>query len=121
MGERQELVRKKGLWRVEDAAHAQGSSCRGVTAGTFGPAGSFSFYPTKVMTSGEGGIIVPNDDRINEPARTYRNQAKASFTRNAHVRMGYNWRMSDPHAIIELRNLERLPAMIANRQKFAAI
>src|SRR3989475_12367563 len=73
------------------------------------------------MTSGEGGIIVTNDDRINEEAMIYRDQGKASFTQNAHVRMGYNWRMSEPHAIIGLKHLERLPAMIAGRQKIAAI
>ena len=121
IGELQELVRKKGLWLVEDAAHAHGSSYRGVKAGTFGLAGAFSFYPTKVMTSGEGGMIVTNDDRINEEARIYRDQGKASFTQNAHVRMGYNWRMSEPHAIIGLKHLERLPAMIADRQRIAAI
>ncbi|HEY6084056.1 MAG TPA: DegT/DnrJ/EryC1/StrS family aminotransferase, partial [Nitrospira sp.] len=112
---------KKGLWLVEDAAHAHGSSYNKVRAGAFGVAGSFSFYPTKVMTSGEGGMIVTNDGRIAEEARIYRDQGKASFTVNAHVRMGYNWRMSEPHAIIGLKHLERLPAMIADRQRIAAI
>lgn len=121
IGALQELARKKGLWLVEDAAHAHGSSFNGVRAGAFGIAGSFSFYPTKVMTSGEGGMIATNDDRIAEEARIYRDQGKASFTQNAHTRMGYNWRMSEPHAIIGLKHLERLPAMIADRQKIAAI
>ncbi len=121
MPELQDWVRKKGLWLVEDAAHAHGSSYNGVRAGTFGIAGSFSFYPTKVMTSGEGGMIVTSDDRIAEEARIYRDQGKASFTQNAHIRMGYNWRLSEPHAIIGLRHLERLPVMIADRQKIAAV
>jgi dTDP-4-amino-4,6-dideoxygalactose transaminase len=73
------------------------------------------------MTSGEGGMIVTNDDRIAEEAKIYRDQGKASFTVNAHVRMGYNWRMSEPHAIIGLKHLERLPAMIADRRKIAAV
>src|SRR5688572_11588628 len=60
----QELAIKKGVWLVEDAAHAHGSSFDGRHAGTFGVAGSFSFYPTKVMTAGEGGMIVTDDDRI---------------------------------------------------------
>jgi len=119
--ELQQWASKKGLWLVEDAAHAHGSSYKGVRAGAFGVAGSFSFYPTKVMTSGEGGMIVTNDARIAEEARIYRDQGKASFTVNAHVRMGYNWRMSEPHAIIGLKHLERLPAMITDRQKIAAI
>ena len=116
-----DLAAKKGIWLVEDAAHAHGSFLSGISAGAFGIAGSFSFYPTKVMTCAEGGMIVTNDQRIADEARIYRDQGKASFTQNAHVRMGYNWRMSEPHAIIGLKHLERLPAMIADRQKIAAI
>ena len=116
-----DLAARKGLWLVEDAAHAHGSSLGGVSAGAFGIAGSFSFYPTKVMTSAEGGMIVTDDARIAGEARIYRDQGKASFTQNAHVRMGYNWRMSEPHAIIGLRHLERLPTMIADRQRIAAV
>jgi dTDP-4-amino-4,6-dideoxygalactose transaminase len=115
------LAGEKGIWLVEDAAHAHGSSFRSVSAGAFGVAGSFSFYPTKVMTSAEGGMIVTNDDRIAEESRIYRDQGKASFTVNAHIRMGYNWRMSEPHAIIGLKHMERLAAMIADRQAVAAI
>ncbi|MEP7272458.1 MAG: DegT/DnrJ/EryC1/StrS family aminotransferase [Acidobacteriota bacterium] len=117
----QSLAANKGLWLFEDAAHAHGSSLHGTQAGNFGIAGSFSFYPTKVMTSGEGGMIVSSDDRIAEEARIYRDQGKASFTQNAHIRMGYNWRLSEPHAIIGLKHLERLNEMIADRQRIAAV
>jgi dTDP-4-amino-4,6-dideoxygalactose transaminase len=120
MPELVELAQRKGLWLVEDAAHAHGSSYRGRAAGAYGVAAAFSFYPTKVMTSAEGGMIVTSDDRIDEEARLYRDQGKASFTQNAHVRMGYNWRMSEPHAIIGLRHLERLPTMIGDRRRIAA-
>lgn len=121
LGELVELARRRGIWLVEDAAHAHGSSHAGVAAGGFGRAAAFSFYPTKVMTSAEGGMIVTSDERLAEEARIYRDQGKASFTQNAHVRLGYNWRMSEPHAIIGLRHLERLPAMIADRQRIAAV
>ncbi len=116
-----ELAQRKGLWMVEDAAHAHGSSLAGVSAGAFGVAASFSFYPTKVMTSGEGGMITTSDARIADEALKYRDQGKASFTQNVHVRMGYNWRMSEPHAIIGLKHLERLPAMIEDRQRIARV
>jgi perosamine synthetase len=119
--ELQELCHRKGIWLVEDAAHAHGSSFKGSKAGTFGIANAFSFYPTKVMTSAEGGMIITDDDRIAEESRIYRDQGKASFTQNAHVRMGYNWRMSEPHAIIGLKHLERLPSMISDRKKIAMI
>ncbi len=117
----QALCRRKGIWLVEDAAHAHGSCYGGVSAGNFGIAGAFSFYPTKVMTSAEGGMIVTNSDEIAMEARIFRDQGKASFTQNAHTRLGYNWRMSEPHAIIGLRHLERLPGMILDRQKIAGV
>jgi perosamine synthetase len=114
------FAKSRGIWLMEDAAHAQGSTLDGKHAGTFGLAGSFSFYPTKVMTSAEGGVIVTDDDRMATEAKLYRDQGKASFLQNNHVRMGYNWRMSEPHAIIGLRHFHNLPAMIANRRRIAA-
>src|SRR5262245_25926323 len=115
-----DLLAQKGLWLVEDAAHGHGYRLNGKHAGTFGTAGTFSFYPTKAMTSAEGGMIVTNDDRVAEEARLYRDQGKASFSENLHVRMGNNWRLSEPHAIIGLRHLEHLDAMVAERRRLAA-
>jgi perosamine synthetase len=115
------LAARKGIWLVEDAAHAHGSTLGGARAGAFGVAGAFSFYPTKVMTSGEGGMIVTRDARIAAEARRYRDQGKESFERNAHTRLGYNWRLSEPHAIIGLRHFQRLPGMIAARQRIAGV
>jgi perosamine synthetase len=116
-----EVLDRRGLWLVEDAAHAHGSFHDGIAAGTFGIAGGFSFYPTKVMTSGEGGMIVTDDDRIAAEARIYRDQGKASFTQNIHVRHGYNWRLSEPHSVIGVRHLKRLPEMLESRRQAAAL
>jgi perosamine synthetase len=121
MTELQEVVQRKGIWLLEDAAHGHGSSFDGTSAGAFGIAGAFSFYPTKVMTAAEGGMITTNDDRLAEEARIYRDQGKASFTQNAHTRLGYNWRLAETNAVIGLRHLERLPAMIRSRQRIAAL
>jgi perosamine synthetase len=110
-----------GLWLIEDAAHAHGSSYAGTPAGTFGRAGAFSFFPTKVMTSAEGGMIVTNDDDIAGEARIYRDQGKASYSQNVHVRMGLNWRLSEPHAIIGLSHLTQLGNMVSCRQAIARI
>ena len=114
------LAEERGLWLVEDAAHAHASRLDGQHAGTFGIAGSFSFYPTKVMTSAEGGMIVTDDDALATEARIYRDQGKASFHQNLHVRIGSNWRMSEPHAIIGLRHHSHLEQMVADRRKWAA-
>jgi len=109
-----------GVSLVEDAAHAHGSAYAGRAAGTFGEAASFSFYPTKVIAGGEGGMIATNNDDIAEEARVYRDQGKGSFHANFHTRMGANWRMSEPHAAIVLSQLNRLDEFIARRQQLAA-
>lgn len=112
---------ERGVWLFEDAAHAHGSAHAGRMAGTFGVAASFSFYPTKVIAGGEGGIIVTNDDRIAEEARIYRDQGKAGFLTNFHTRLGANWRMSEPHAVITLSQFNRLDEFIVHRQRLANI
>jgi len=115
------LCDEHGLFLFEDAAHAHGSSFGSRMAGTFGAAGSFSFYPTKVITAGEGGMIVTDDDGLADEARAYRDQGKASFTANVHTHLGYNWRMSEPHAAIAVSQLARLDEFIAHRQRIAKI
>ena len=115
------LCDEHGLFLFEDAAHAHGSSLDARMAGTFGAAGSFSFYPTKVITAGEGGMILTDDDHLADEARAYRDQGKASFTANVHTHLGYNWRMSEPHAAIGLSQLGRLDEFIAHRQRIAKI
>jgi perosamine synthetase len=116
-----DFCKEHGLFLLEDAAHAQGSLLDGRAAGTFGDAASFSFYPTKVMTSAEGGMIVTNSDRVYEEALVYRDQGKSDFLTNAHTRLGYNWRMSEPHAIIGHSQLSRLEEFVAARNRVARI
>ncbi len=115
----QALCAASGVALVEDAAHAHGSSLDGRSAGTFGVAGTFSFYPTKVMAGGEGGMIVTDDAHLADEARIYRDQGKASFLTNVHTRLGSNWRMSEPHAAIVLTQLRRLDEFIAHRYQAA--
>ena len=116
-----EFCQQRGLFLLEDAAHAQGSSLSNQPAGSFGDAASFSFYPTKVMTSAEGGMIVTNRKDVYEEALVYRDQGKGDFYSNFHTRLGYNWRMSEPHAIIGRTQLARLDEFIAARNRIARI
>lgn len=118
--ELQALCARHGVALVEDAAHAHGSTHAGASAGSFGVAGSFSFYPTKVITSGEGGMIVTADERIRQEALAYRDQGKAGFQSNLHTRQGYAWRMSELHAAVALVHLRRLPEFLAVRRRVAA-
>lgn len=116
-----ELCDELDLALVEDAAHAHGSTLDGLPAGSFGVAGTFSFYPTKVITSGEGGMIVTASDRIRDEARIYRDQGKAAFVGGDHTRLGYAWRLSEPNAAIGIVQLRRLAAFMDVRLKVAGI
>jgi dTDP-4-amino-4,6-dideoxygalactose transaminase len=116
-----ELCRQRGLFFVEDAAHAHGSTLSGRPAGSLSGAASFSFYPTKVITSGEGGMIVTADDRLADEARLYRDQGKAGFLGGEHVRLGYAWRMSELHAAVGAVQWERLDEFVATRRRAAAL
>jgi len=121
LGDIAEICNQVGVPLIEDAAHAQGSTLSARPAGSFGTAAAFSFYPTKVMTSGEGGMITTGDEALYREALIYRDQGKEGFTTNYHVRLGYNWRMSEPHAIIGRAQLRRLPEFIDRRREIAQV
>lgn len=110
---------RRGIPLVEDGAHALGSSLHGVPAGAFGRMAAFSMYPTKIVTSGEGGFVVTPEEADLDAARCLRDQGKLSFTANVHGRLGSNWRMSEIHASIGIAHLERLPAFIEERERLA--
>lgn len=116
-----DLCHARRLWLLEDAAHAHGASFAGRPAGSIGDAGALSFYPTKVITSGEGGIITTADERLRDEARIYRDQGKAGFLGGDHVRMGYAWRMSELHAAVGVTQLARLDEFIAVRRRVARL
>ena len=121
IAEIQQICEEHSLFLVEDAAHAHGSTLNGKKAGSFGIAAAFSFYPTKVMTSGEGGMITTNDENIYKRALVFRDQGKAGFYGNVHTEMGYNWRMSEIHAAMGLSQLNRLEEFIIDRRGVAQI
>jgi len=108
-----------GLFLIEDAAHAHGSTMDGKSAGSFGAAGCFSFYPTKVITSGEGGVITTNSDDIDSTARILRDQGKESFNSNRIIMVGYNWRIPEFCAALGILQLKRLPEFIESRNRIA--
>jgi perosamine synthetase len=110
----------RGIALVEDAAHAHGATFDGRFAGSFGAAAAFSFYPTKVVTSGEGGMVLTGSEELAQEARIYRDQGKGVFSANHHVRLGSAWRMSELHAATGLVHLRRMEEFIARRRAVAA-
>jgi perosamine synthetase len=113
------LCAERGIDLLEDAAHAHGSDLDGRPAGSFGRAAAFSFYPTKVMASGEGGMIITDEQAFDDEARIYRDQGKAGFLGGDHVRLGYAWRMSELHAAVGIVQLRRLDEFLATRRRAA--
>lgn len=96
------LAETHGMIVLEDAACALGSMTEGRFAGTLGRAGVFSFHPRKVLTTGEGGAVITNDDRLARSCRAYRNHGD-------HERAGLNYRMTDIQAAIGIVQMDKLP------------
>lgn len=107
------------LFLIEDAAHAHGSAIDGLPAGSLSDVGCFSFYPTKVLTTGEGGMITTNSEEVSEKARILRDQGKESFHSSRIVELGYNWRLPEISAALGLKQLKRLPEIVERRNKIA--
>ena len=106
----------RGIMLIEDAAHAHHAALNGVQAGAFGHAAAFSFFPTKVITTGEGGIIATNDGAMAAASRSFRDQGKDS-SGIIHVNMGNSWRLTECGAAIGLAMLPTLGADTAARQR----
>jgi len=107
---------------LEDACEALGAEYRGRRVGTFGEAAAFAFYPNKQMTTAEGGMIVTDDARLAKVCRSVRNQGRdesAAWLR--HVRLGYNFRLSELHCALGIAQLERIDELLAARKRVAEL
>jgi len=115
-----EIAEKHGLHVIGDAAQAHGAKYNGKMVGTFGDLECFSLYPTKNMTTGEGGMITTNNDELVELLNSIRNhgreQTKLGYE---HGRLGYNYRMTDIAAAIGLEQLKKLPKFNRKRRENA--
>lgn len=110
------LCKKKDIYLIEDAAHAHGSEINGAMAGSIGDFGAFSFFPTKVITTCEGGMIVTSNKKFIQKAEVYRDQGKdASGIRN--ILYGNSWRMSEIEAIVGLAQLKNFFKDTEQRRK----
>lgn len=115
------ICKKNRLFLVEDAAHAHGATINDKMAGSLGLGGSFSFYPTKVMTTAEGGMITTDSKDIYEKAKVLREHGKADHNFNVHTEFGYNWRFSELHAVLGLKQLEKIDWILSERRRIAKL
>lgn len=117
----QEICGEHKLFLIEDAAHAHGSTINGKKAGALGVAGAFSFYPTKVMTCGEGGMITTDNEEVYKKALMLRDHGKPDHRFNKHTEFGYNWRLSEIHAVIGLEQMNKINWILGERRRVARI
>ncbi len=119
INELRDLCEDAELFLLEDAAHAHGAMINGNKAGALGNAGCFSFFPTKVVTTGEGGIITTDDAGLADDARCIRSHGLNP--RREMVTLGHNWRMSEVAAIIGRHQLKKLEEFVAKRNDVASL
>jgi perosamine synthetase len=109
-----------GLAVIEDAAEAIGQTCRGRPCGSFGEISTFSFYPNKHITTGEGGMVLTDDEALAERCRSLRNLCFEPGRRFVHEDLGWNYRMSNLQAAVGVAQLERLDEHLARKRAAGA-
>ncbi|MBW8040964.1 MAG: DegT/DnrJ/EryC1/StrS family aminotransferase [Planctomycetes bacterium] len=115
-----EIAQKHNLKVIEDSCEALGSTLNGKKAGTFGTMSVFGFYPNKQMTTGEGGIILTDDDDLADMCVSLRNQGRAKDGGwLSHERLGYNFRLSDINCALGIVQLSRIEQFKAKRRQVA--
>jgi len=113
------IAKKHKIFNIEDSAEAIGSKYKGRMCGSFGDIATFSFYGNKTITTGEGGMVVTNDDRIAERLRILKGQGMNPQKRYWFSVLGYNYRMTNIQAAIGLAQLENVDKFILKRQTIA--
>jgi perosamine synthetase len=125
------FARERGLWVLEDAACALGSTYKGAHAGTLGDAGAFSFHPRKSITTGEGGMLTTERDDLDALFRSLRDhgasrsdhqrhEAAGSFLLSEYRHLGFNYRLTDIQAALGCAQLERFEWILGERRRLAA-
>lgn len=115
------VAKKHKLWVIEDAATAIGTEFKGKKAGSWGNLGCFSFHPRKTITTGEGGMILTNDEKLAEEAQMLRNHGGRKTIANIYefILPGFNYRMSEIQAALGLSQLVNLDQIIRMRKEIS--
>jgi perosamine synthetase len=116
-----DLARRRGLRIIEDAAEMHGQTYRGRPCGSFGDLSVFSFYPNKHVTTGEGGMILADDDALAERCRALRNLCFLPGRRFVHEELGWNFRITNLQAAVGLAQLERLTEFVAKKRRIGGL
>jgi perosamine synthetase len=114
-----EIARRHRLYVIEDAAEALGAEVDGRKVGTLGDIGCFSFFANKIITTGEGGMVVTGDHALGERIKMLRDHGMTAERRYWHVEAGTNGRMTNLQAALGLAQMERIEQFLAHRDQLA--
>ena len=117
MDEVMEIAGDHGLSVIEDCAEAHGAKYKNRRVGSIGNVGVFSFYGNKIMTTGEGGMLTTDDEKVYERARYLRDHAMSVEKRYWHTEVGFNYRMTNIQAAMGLAQLERIEELIEKKRR----
>jgi len=115
----QKISKEHGVFLIEDCAEAIGSKYNNQYVGTFGDIATFSFFGNKTITTGEGGMVVTNDQTLHDRAMHFKGQGLAKHRQYWHDVVGYNYRMTNICAAIGLAQLERVESLLQEKSKIA--
>jgi len=116
-----EIARKYNLKVIEDAAEVIGQCYKGKPCGSFGDISTLSFYPNKHITTGEGGMVLVNDDHLGEKCKSLRNLCFGKKDRFYHEDIGWNFRMSNLQAAVGVAQLERISLTIQKKKEIGEV
>ena len=116
-----ELAKKYNLYIIEDAAEMHGQTYKGRPCGSFGDISTFSFYPNKHITCGEGGMVLTNDEALADRCASVRNLFFSPKKRYIHEELGYNFRMTNLQAAIGVAQLEKIDRTVAKKRHIGAL
>ncbi len=114
-----EIAEKYGLYVIEDCAEAHGALYKGKKVGSISDAGCFSFYANKIITTGEGGMVTTNNDKIAERARSLKSLSFGTYNRFMHKEIGYNYRMSNIQAAMGCAQMKKIDKIIDKKREIA--
>lgn len=115
-----DIAKEHGLFVIEDAAEAHGAEYKGKKIGSFGHISCFSFYGNKIITTGEGGMCLTNDQKLADEMRFLKDHGMSSEKRYWHSKIGFNLRMTNIQAAIGVAQLEQIEKFIETKRKNAA-
>lgn len=116
-----DFCKEKGIYLIEDAAQSLGSFCNGTHLGRFGAIGSFSFSAPKIITTGQGGALITDDDELADRIKKVRDFGRDAGGRDHYLTKGWNFKFSDFQGVIGIEQMKKLPARVERKKEMGRL